>query len=494
MNAEDNLNNTSTFTNNGSVVFDSTAPIVTLAAPANNSATNDTTPTFTGTAGQLVASSTTSADSTTVTVKIYSGATTGGTLVQTLTTTESGGNWTVTPTTGLTPNAQYTAQASQSDGAGNTGTSSANTFVIDTTAPVVTVTSPANSSATNDTTPTFTGTAGQLTANATQSADLAAVTVKIYSGATTGGTLVQTLSTTESGGTWSATPTTALSANAEYTVQASQSDGAGNTGVSSPSAFVIDTTAPVVTLTGPANGSTTNDITPTLAGAAGQVAASSTTSADSTTVTVKIYAGATATGTPVQTLTTTESGGTWSATPTTALPANAQYTAQASQSDGAGNTGTSSASTFVIDTTAPIVTLTSPSNNSTTSDTTPTFTGPGPTHRQHDPKRRSLNCHGLCMLRVAELVWSLGSKPRGEAHDHRVGWVVVGDVAVVDGQLHLHSGGKPIRRSGECRDVIGQRRQHRDGSRDHERELHDLHDRHGWKLHGHHHRLPRTDV
>ena len=37
------------------------------------------------------------------------------------------------------PQGQYTAQASQSDTAGNTGTSSANTFIVDTTAPTVTI-------------------------------------------------------------------------------------------------------------------------------------------------------------------------------------------------------------------------------------------------------------------------------------------------------------------------------------------------------------------
>jgi len=43
------------------------------------------------------------------------------------------------------------------------------------------------------------------------------------------------------------------------------------------------------------------------------------------------------------------SAGAWTVTPTTALAANATYTAQASQPDGAGNVGTAT-NTFVVDT------------------------------------------------------------------------------------------------------------------------------------------------
>src|SRR5207249_11460784 len=53
----------------------------------------------------------------------------------------------------------YTARASQSDAAGNTGTSTDNTFVVDTTAPVVSLVTPANGSSTNDTTRTDNDTA-----------------------------------------------------------------------------------------------------------------------------------------------------------------------------------------------------------------------------------------------------------------------------------------------------------------------------------------------
>ena len=104
--------------------------------------------------------------------------------------------------------------------------------------------------------------------------------------------------------------------------------------------------APVVSLTTPANGSATNDTTPTLSGAAGN------TAGDNQPVTVKIYSGTAATGTPVQTRTPNRTGATWTTTLTTAL-AVGTYTAQATQTDTSGNTGTSTANTFTVDTTKP---------------------------------------------------------------------------------------------------------------------------------------------
>ena len=96
-----------------------------------------------------------------------------------------------------------------------------------------------------------------------------------------------------------------------------------------------------MTLTTPAPGATTTDTTPTYAGAAG------TARGDSSKVTVYVYSGAGAAGSPVQTLTTQRSGTTWTVTSAAAL-APGTYTAQARQSDKAGNTGFSSANSFEI--------------------------------------------------------------------------------------------------------------------------------------------------
>ena len=119
-----------------------------------------------------------------------------------------------------------------------------------------------------------------------------------------------------------------------------------------------DWVPPAVTLTAPADGVFTNDPRPTLSGAAG------TAAGDNGTVTAAIYAGATATGTAQQTLTPSVAAGAWTAQPT-AL-ADGTYTAQATQDDGAGNTGRSTAHTFTVDTVAPKATTISAANGSGT--------------------------------------------------------------------------------------------------------------------------------
>ena len=89
---------------------------------------NLNTPTFSGAGG------TATGDSSTVTVKVYSGTGTGGALVESLNATVSGGNYSVAASPALA-DGTYTAQASQSDAAGNVGTSGTTTFTIDTHVP-----------------------------------------------------------------------------------------------------------------------------------------------------------------------------------------------------------------------------------------------------------------------------------------------------------------------------------------------------------------------
>jgi Bacterial Ig-like domain len=103
-------------------------PTVTLTTPANGSATTDTTPAFAGTAD------TATGDSTTVTIRVYSGTSTAGTLVQTKSGFRSGSSFNFSLTTALAQGT-YTAVATQTDTSGNTGTSNAITFKVDTTAP-----------------------------------------------------------------------------------------------------------------------------------------------------------------------------------------------------------------------------------------------------------------------------------------------------------------------------------------------------------------------
>ncbi|MET0685559.1 MAG: Ig-like domain-containing protein, partial [Solirubrobacteraceae bacterium] len=317
--------------------IDATAPAVTLTAPADGSRIGDTTPAYAGAAGNATG------DSASVTVKVYAGATATGSPVQTLTATRSAATWTVDGSPALAEGT-YTAQAAQADDAGNTGTSAARTFVVDTTAPAVALTAPDAGAVLDDHTPAITGT------GSTGAGDNGSVSVKVYAGTTASGSPVQTLTPALASGAFSATP--ANLPDGAYTVIASQGDQAGNTGTSAARTFRIDTAAPAVTITSPANGSTTTDTGPALSGAAGNA------TGDGTQVTVKLYGGGSASGTPVRTLTVTRSGGAWSATVSPVL-ALGTYTAQATQADDAGHAGTSAAVTFSI--LAPVPANTAPS-------------------------------------------------------------------------------------------------------------------------------------
>ena len=122
---------TASKTNSGTsfVTASNFPPAVTLTAPADGATTNGL-PTVSGAAG------TSGGDSGTVNVKIYSGTSTGGSVVQNKAVTRSGATWTWTLTTALATGT-YTAQATQSDG-GNTGTTAAVTFTVDATTPTAT--------------------------------------------------------------------------------------------------------------------------------------------------------------------------------------------------------------------------------------------------------------------------------------------------------------------------------------------------------------------
>ena len=73
-------------------------------------------------------------------------------------------------------------------------------------------------------------------------------------------------------------------------------------------------------------------------------------------MTVKIYARTQATGTPVQTLTVNSASGAWTVDCTTALAAGT-YTAQAEQSDNAGNTGVSAPHMFTVTASPPEISI-----------------------------------------------------------------------------------------------------------------------------------------
>lgn len=316
----------------GSPPVDTTPPNVALTAPSGGSSTGDATPTFSGTAG------TAPGDEPSVTVNIYAGSTASGTPVQTLAATRAGdGSFSVEAALALELGT-YTAQAEQADAAGNTGRSAATTFtIVEGIAPVVALSEPADGSSTADTTPMFAGTAG------IEPGDQPSITVKVYAGSAAAGTPLQTLSATAAADGSFAVEASAALVGGTYTAQAEQADAAGNVGRSTANTFtVLDTTAPFVALSAPAEGSSTTDATPTFAGTAG------TAPGDATSVTVNVYAGTIAIGAPVRALAATRAAdGSFAVEAAPAL-ALGTYTAQAEQTDAAGNTGFSSTRTFTL--------------------------------------------------------------------------------------------------------------------------------------------------
>ncbi|WP_236101135.1 Ig-like domain-containing protein [Pseudomonas argentinensis] len=315
----DAAGNTGSATDSGAI--DTTAPAITVDAPA---ITNDTTPTITGTTDAPVGS--------VITLTI----TQGTTVLTTTATVVAGGTYSADVPAGLAEG-PYSVDAIVTDAAGNTG-SATDSGAIDTTAPAITVDAPA---ITNDTTPTITGT--------TDAPVGSTVTLTI----TQGTTVLTTTATVVAGGTYSADVPTGL-VEGPYSVDASITDTAGNTGSATDSG-AIDTTAPAITVDAPA---ITNDTTPTITGTTDALVGS--------TVTLTITQGSTV----LTTTATVVAGGTYSVDVPTGL-AEGPYSVDATVTDAAGNTG-SATDSGAIDTTAPAITVDAPA---ITNDTTPTITG-----------------------------------------------------------------------------------------------------------------------
>ncbi len=192
--------------------------------------------------------------------------------------------------------------------------------------------------------PTFSGTAGIDTG------DSSTVTVTL----SRNGFPDQNFNTTrDSSGHWSFTPSSPLPASQNYSVVAHQSDNAGNPGDSAQQSLDVDPAAPALTLTQPANGLITGQTAPTFAGGAGNKAK------DLPDVTLSLYSGPAATGTPVRTLHATAGGGVWSV-PAGAPLADGTYTAVATQSDNGQGSTTTAPNSFTVDTTPPTLQISAP--------------------------------------------------------------------------------------------------------------------------------------
>ncbi|RZT39339.1 Ig-like domain-containing protein [Cupriavidus agavae] len=288
-------------------VTDNVAPVT--GTLTSGTATNDATPTLAGTA---------EAGST---VSVFDGGALLGTVAA-----DADGNWQFT-TAALT-NAAHSFTVTATDAVGNTSApTAAFTLTVDTVAP----------STPRITLSSGTALTGTADANSTVNIDL------------NGDGVADARVTANGAGAWSFGPSPALANGIVVSVTAS--DAAGNTsGAATATVDALAPAAPVITsvtdnvapVAGPlANGASTNDNTPTLAG---------TAEANST---IAIFNGAALLGTAL-----VDGSGNWSFTPPAGLP-NGTYALSVTATDASGNASAPAPTfTLTVDTVAPTVTAT----------------------------------------------------------------------------------------------------------------------------------------
>jgi Ca2+-binding RTX toxin-like protein len=222
-----------------------------------------------------------------------------------------GGFWTTAVT--LSGDGVHNLTAAETDTAGNTGTSSAVSYTLDTTPPAVTIFG--TGGPTNQTAQVVGGT-GELGASVT-----------VWDGITSVGSALVDLN-----GNWSTSVN--LTSDGPHSLTATQTDAAGNTGTSGSSVdYTLDTAAAAVVIT--SLGRLTNQAMQTVGG---------TVDPSEAGATVKVWDGTTALGTA-----TAASDGRWNAT--IVLAGDGPHSLMASETDAAGNTGTSNAVVYTLDTT-----------------------------------------------------------------------------------------------------------------------------------------------
>ncbi|MEY4512016.1 MAG: hypothetical protein RLZZ450_4138, partial [Pseudomonadota bacterium] len=299
-----------------------TSTTLAITAPSANSVTMDTTPTITGT-GEVGATVTVSLDGTSV-----------GTAV-----VAADGSWTLTVGTALTPGSKVVSAVS-TDLAGNTGTATPVTFVIDTDI-TLTIATPASGAVLNNAMPTVSGTSEPGSTVSLMLTDSKSA-------------VVTATATTAQDGSWSVAITTPL-ANGSVTVVARAMDGAGNMAQAS-STFTIDA-GTFVAIESPTAGSVVHVTTPALTGV-GEPGAALELSLD---------------GAPLGTA-SVDGSGRWTFTPTIPL-GTGLHTVAVVATDTNGNRAETSVD-FTVDTrNGPLLEIRNPPDMSRTSNTRPPFTG-----------------------------------------------------------------------------------------------------------------------
>ena len=291
-----------------------------------SSPTNDSTPSFSGTASEK----------TTVTVSVFAAGDVGGTVRPSARERHGRKLDLGRRRARRSPDGTYTAIAEQESSFGNgPGFSLERTFTVHTAKPSVTLNAVSSPTANNK--PSFSGTASEKTT----------VTVLIYKGSSPSGSPVASATASGTGGSWSSGAASPALADGTYTAVAEQESSFGNgPGSSEARTFTVDTKPPSVSLN--AIDTPSNDTTPSFTGFA----------SDTTTVEVRIYKGSSVSGSPVAEVFASGTGGAWSSGTVSQVLAEGSYTAIAVQNSSHGSgEGVSEAIHFTVITAPPKVTL-----------------------------------------------------------------------------------------------------------------------------------------
>ncbi|WP_281999185.1 Ig-like domain-containing protein [Geotalea uraniireducens] len=309
-------------------VADTTAPTVTMTSPTNGSTVSGT-----------VTISASASDNVGVTkVEFY--------VNNALDYTATAAPYSYTADSRNVADGTYTFYAKAYDAAGNVGQSAVlsatvnNTSTADTTAPTVSISSPAAAATVK----------GTVTVSATASDNVKVSKVEFY--------VNNVLKRTDTYAPYSYSWDTTTGADGSYTLLAKAYDAAGNVGQSSAVKVTVknDTTAPTVSISSPATGTTVTGVTTVTATASDNVSVSK----------VEFYVN----GTLKATDTASPYTFSWDTTSLT----NGSYSLTAKAYDASGNVGQSSTVTATVnnpvaDTTAPTVAISSPTSGSTVSGT-----------------------------------------------------------------------------------------------------------------------------
>ncbi|WPB82344.1 Ig-like domain-containing protein [Archangium violaceum] len=205
------------------VSLDNTPPDVAIASPTQEALLRGTV-VITATASDAAR------------VEFYDGAT----LLGTDATSPYQASW----NTASTANGAHTLTAKAFDSVGNTRTSAAVEVTLDNTAPTTAISAPAQGASVR----------GIVAISATASDNLGVERVEFYAGTT----LLDTVTTAPYGVSWD---TAALASGSSVTLTTKAYDTAGNVTTSAARTVTVDTTAPTVAITSPANGTSFSFLT-----------------------------------------------------------------------------------------------------------------------------------------------------------------------------------------------------------------------------------------